>query len=120
MEPSKGNPTGLPTVISQEQQIEAPQKQFVLPARFVGKFKKLAAMPSVLNCERWQCQNDAPTTIVEFIDGSDGQELLLLGDGQTTIANNTKIKTNTGSSKLLIADKVYSFALFNGVWYEHA
>ena len=98
--------------------IEAQTQSFVLPTRFVGKLTKLSTTPSVKNVEGWITQNTAPITILNFVDGQLGQELKILGDGFTSVANNTTIKNNTGATKLLAIGKAYTFTLFDGVWIE--
>lgn len=92
----------------------------ILPTKVIGTFTKLATIPSVVNCEGWKCINTVGTTITNFINGASLQNLKILGDGFTTIANNTTIITNTGANKLLGLNKVYRFTLFGSVWIEDA
>ncbi len=65
-------------------------------------------------------QNTGAVTVTNLLKGSSNQLLRILGDGFTTMKNNTVIKTNTGADKLLAANKVYTFSLINSVWYENA
>lgn len=62
----------------------------------------------------------AVNTITDFIGGADNQMLRILGDGVVIIANNFRIKTNTGANKTLLVNKVYTFHCINNVWYESA
>lgn len=61
-------------------------------------------------------------TITNFLYAVDGQVLKLLGDGTTTIKNNSTIVTNTGADKLLLLNKVYRFTYFQSkkLWVEDA
>lgn len=75
---------------------------------------------SVLNVTRIRCSNTGAVTVTNFTGGQQGQEIKFLGDGFTTVANNTAIKTNTAANKLLATNKVYTFTLFGTVWVENA
>ena len=66
------------------------------------------------------CKNTSAQTLTSIIGCADNTTYRILGDGFTTIPNNTLIKTNTGSSKLLATNKVYRFTQINGVLYEDA
>ena len=63
--------------------------------------------------------NTAPITITNFVGGQDGQEIRILGDGFTSIANNSTIHTSTGATELLVTNAYYSFLLYKNIWYEH-
>ena len=75
---------------------------------------------SVLNITRVQLQNTGAVTVTNLLNGQRGQEVKFLGDGFTTFANNTTIKTSTGANKLLATNKVYTFTLFGSTWVENA
>jgi hypothetical protein len=74
---------------------------------------------NINNIEFLALVNTAPVTVVNLTSGSQGRSVKFLGDGQTTFANNTVIKTNTGANKLLAVDKVYVFTLYNNLWIEN-
>lgn len=74
--------------------------------------------PNVKNHSYWICANSVSVTITQFDQGQDCQELNILGDGFTTIANNSNIKTNEGADKLLAVNTVYRFINYSNVWYE--
>jgi hypothetical protein len=105
-------------VNSQPPQTDVAEQSSALPYLYIGKLTKGSVTPSVKNCERWDCINTGAVTITKFLDGQAGQTLYLLGDGFTTIANNSKLAPNTGAAKLLAANKLYMFQLRNGVWTE--
>lgn len=90
----------------------------VLPRESVDTFK-VTATPSVKSLKRFiSC--GSVITITNFVGGADGQEIKILGDGNTTIANNANISTNTGANKLLALNKVYTFTYFQSknIWAE--
>ncbi len=100
------------------EQVEVSERRLLLPTNFVGTIIAGATTPSIKNVEKWKLVNVAPVTITNFLDGQDGQDLVLLGDGFTTIENNTFIKTNTGADKLLNDGYIYRLTRFDSIWYE--
>ena len=88
--------------------------------KLVSPIQKLVNSVDVTHLDVLLTQNTSAVTITSFTGGSEGQEIKILGDGFTTIANNSSIKTNTGANKLLQALKIYTFTLCLGVWYENA
>lgn len=88
-----------------------------LPSKPNSRFGIGVITPSVLDCENWLCGGTV-VTITNFLKGENWQRLYILGDGNTTIANNATIKTNTAANKLLAANKIYRFTYINKVWYE--
>jgi len=97
---------------------EAPATHLVLDKSFVRKLKKSDTTPSVLNTELCIAQNTGAVTVTDFLEGAEGQHLYILGDGFTTVADNTKIFTNTGANKLLATELFYHFIRFGSVWVE--
>lgn len=89
-----------------------------LPERKIDTAALASITPDVLNKERIKFLNVAPVTVTDFLNGQEGQAITLYGDGQTTIANNSTVKTNTGANKLLATLKTYSFTRFSSVWVE--
>lgn len=92
----------------------------VLPDNPIDSIPKTVVTPNVANRQRLKCINTGPITITNFKGGAAGQTIKLLGEGQTTIANNANIKTNTGGAKLLALNIVYTYTLFGAIWYEDA
>jgi hypothetical protein len=107
-----------PIITDVQEQVEVAKRPLLAPVSFVGKFTSGAVTPSVLNVDRWQFINTNPLTVTNFLQGQEGQHIKVLGDGFTTIQNNTNIKTNTGADVLLASTTVYSFTRFNNVWYQ--
>lgn len=105
------------------EQTEVAQRQLILPTSFVAAINAIASTFSVKNITRVQLISTAPQNVTYFDNGQEGQELVILGDGQVTVKYDvTKIITNTGADKLLVADKLYKFHMFKrgnfNVWYE--
>ncbi len=89
-----------------------------LPEKPIQTHSPAVTTISVLNLERLKLSNTGAVTVTDLLYGQNGQEVSLLGDGNTTIAHGTPMKTNTGANKLMAANRVYRFVRFDGVWYE--
>ena len=85
--------------------------------QYRDSFKNGDATPSVMDVNVWKCGTTV-VTITNFKHGQEGQIIKILGDANTTIANNANIKTNTGANKALAANKIYTFTMISNVWYE--
>lgn len=108
-------------------QVEVSQRHLLLPTSFVATIIAVTPTFSVKNLTRIQLQGSAPQNVTYFDNGQEGQELVILGDGQVTlIYDTTKIITNTTADKLLVLDTVYTFYMFKhvvagityNVWFE--
>lgn len=84
---------------------------------YVETFISGDTTPSVKDLLLFKC-NTGVVSITNFDDGFDGQSIKIKGHANTTIVNGTPIKTNTGANKVLNATRVYTFTLFDNVWYE--
>lgn len=104
--------------LAEEIVIDAPADFKQLPKVYVGRMS--GATPSVKNITRFKGVNTGAVTVTQFKNGSDGQTIRIVGDGQMTITNGANIKTNTGANKLLAVNKCYVFTLFSNVWIEDA
>lgn len=77
------------------------------------------ATPSVRGYTVVQMAQDAPLTVTDFLYGTPGQEITVIGNVQpTTIANNARITTTTGFSKALASGRAYRFLYAYGKWTE--
>lgn len=74
--------------------------------------------PSVLNLLRIKFNNSVAVTVTDFLDGQDGQQITILGDGKTTLQHNTNINTITGNDYLLAVNTTYLFTYYDGVWIQ--
>lgn len=106
----------LPQRITHEQVFESPATFLVLPKEFVGSFK--TATPGVLNVTRFRCTNTAPTNVTNILNGQEGQQILLLGDGNSTLVHGTNIFNQSGANELLASNKAYHYVRLNGKWYQ--
>lgn len=104
-----------PSRIQGEQSIESPQTRSILERKFWNTLQ--TATPNVLNKEYWISHSTA-TTVTNFLKGSEGQDLYILGNGNTTVAHNTRIKNVSGVDLLLLADIIYHYKFCNNVWYQ--
>src|SRR5574337_962534 len=105
--------------ILEQQQVEAPQAQLVQPIIYVLQSKAIAT-PSVKNIIRIKFVNAAPFNVTNFLNGQEGQEIQILGDGQTTLVHDvTKIILLGGVSLLLNVNTVIALTLFGGIWIQH-
>lgn len=107
-----------PEQIQHEQIIETPTRYLVLPTKSVGKILKTQTTPSVKNIEHWVAQNTGAVAITDFVEGQEGQDLFILGDGQTTLTHGTKIFLTGAANLLLAADTVVHLKRLNNKWYQ--
>lgn len=116
----KESPKKLGTERIQIDQLDEGQRSYFKQDKlFVGKFKSADATPNVQDIEAWICHATV-VVITNFRNGQNGQTIRLLGNANNTITHGTKIFTNTGANKVLAANKVYTFTMFNNLWYENA
>jgi len=116
MESSRRDVGGL-NKIESEQVVNAQATQNALPKQFVRFARRGDTTPSVMNIERLLLRNTAPLTITDFSEGQEGQQVTILGDGNTTAQQNTKIFNVSGSDTLLEDGVVYIYVRFSdGVW----
>lgn len=85
------------------------------------KLTPASTVPNVSNYMGVTKGGGSVVTVTNFVGGSDGQRLVIQGDGATTISNNANIKTNTGANKLLAVNRIYVFYYSDTdhIWYEH-
>lgn len=102
----------LPKIIDEDVLFKGNVTFNILPLQLQSSFAPGDTTPSVLNACPWYANNSAPTSITNFDDGQPGQTIKILGDGFTTIVNGTNIFTSTGANKLLAANRVYTFTLW--------
>lgn len=110
----------LGTIREQTDVIDEGQRTYQRQERiFASKFKSGDATPSIQDANAWACGTGV-VVITKFRNGQNGQTIKLLGHANTTITHGTNIFTNTGANKVLAANKVYTFTMFNNLWYENA
>jgi hypothetical protein len=74
------------------------------------------ATPNVGGKNRLQAANTSAITITNFNGGVNGQSLMILGDGYTTLQQNSTIANTGGSNTLLASGSWYHYIKINGVW----
>lgn len=92
----------------------------VLPVVNADTITPTVTIPNVKALNVLICKNTGAITITNFTGGSPNQSIKLIGDGFTTIKNNSTIVTNTGVDRLLGINKAYNFTLIGSVWIEDA
>lgn len=118
-------------VTKEDRNSQGKEIEFADPVKFLSSvaFSELPETPvlnaqagtttiSVLNTQRVKLQNISPVTVTSITNGQEGQEVSFLGDGFTTIANNSTIATSTGANKLLAANTIYKFTHISAKWVE--
>lgn len=108
----------LPEQVQHEQIIETPERRLVLPIKLVGKILKTETTPSVKNVEHWIAQNTGAVTVTDFKEGQEGQDLFILGDGQTTLTHGTNIFLIGAANLLLLTNTVVHLKRLNNKWYQ--
>lgn len=96
--------------------LENPIQFEVLPEK-IWHNSKGDTTPSVLNNDRLRFVNTGATTVTKFDEGANGQFLVVIGDGLTTIAHGATIKNALGVNKLLLLDVAYAYVFYNNIWY---
>lgn len=104
--------------ITSEQRIEVPQVPLVLDKKFIGQLAAGTATPDVMNVENWKATNTAPQLVTNFLRGQDTQELLIEGDGFTTLDHGTNIFMTAAVDLLLAANTIYHFVYRSGKWIQ--
>lgn len=78
-----------------------------------------ATTPSVKQSNTFKTANTAPTTITNFTQGVDGQQItVIMRDANTTIANGGSINTRSGADIVPAVNRSYSFVREGGVWIQ--
>lgn len=91
-----------------------------LPENPVLQVQPAATTVSVLNVTRLRFNNSSSVTVTNFTDGQEGQQIVMRGDGVTSLAHNTNIRLNTGATKLLAVDQTYILTRINNQWVEQS
>jgi hypothetical protein len=66
----------------------------------------------------FQFGQSTPLTLTGFSNGAPTQQIVLLGNANVSIPNNASIKTASGATLQLEANKVYWFTNVGGIWYQ--
>ena len=118
MESSGRNVSAGIEQVEHEQVVNAQGTRNVLDKQLIRRAKVGDTTPSVLNIERLEFHNVGPVTVTNFDDGQPGQTVTVLGDGQTTIAQNAKIKNVSGAATLLDDGLTRDYTMFTDrIWH---
>lgn len=106
-------------IVIEDKAIQGADTRNTLPKEFAFEVLSGITTPDVINRTLIILNNSGATSITDFLNGQFGQTIRVLAlDANTTINNNSTVKTNTGANKLLVANKIYTFTYYNNVWYE--
>lgn len=88
-----------------------------------GEFLNFAnndTTPSVKYWKNFAFNNTSPTSVTNFDDGVDGQEIVLRGSANTTIVYNASLIRTKGSVNItgLTPNHLIGFKRITGVWFE--
>ncbi len=72
--------------------------------------------PSVLGGRNFKTANSGSTTITNFDDGIEGQEIFIVLDANTILADNSNLKLNGGLSAT--GDDTITLVKIGSTWYE--
>lgn len=105
--------------------VDAPTRQYNawsavgLTGNKLTRYDESTANSALLgNYEQVNLVQPAGSVITSVSGGYEGKVLRLITfNGNTTIANNSTIKTGTGSNKALSADSIYTLTRYGTVWY---
>jgi hypothetical protein len=111
-------PTGEQIRVADPVRFEAPVEFAEIPEHPVSEMGLSDTTPSVLNLLRIKFNNPVPVTVTNFLGGQEGQQITILGDGNTTLQNNTNINTISGNNYLLATNTTYIFTYYGGVWIQ--
>jgi hypothetical protein len=111
-------PTGEQIRVADPVRFEAQVEFAEIPEHPVSTMGLSDTTPSVLNLLRIKFNNSVPITVTDLLDGQNGQQITILGDGKTTLQDNTRINTITGNDYLLATNTTYLFTFYDGVWVQ--
>lgn len=78
-----------------------------------------SATPDVFAVDILKLTQTSATDVTNFLKGSAGQLLRIVGNSNITIKDNANIKTADGNDRVLKNDVVYTFTYADNVWYEN-
>lgn len=82
-------------------------------------FANADTTPSVKNGHAFVVSNSGGTTITNFDDGIDGQQITLsFLDSNTTIQHNANVRLSGGSNFGATSNDTISLVFYNNLWYE--
>jgi hypothetical protein len=111
-------PSGIPLRIADNVEFASPVKFEEISETPLEVAVRGDVTPSVLNITRIRFTNTGPIMVTNFDNGQEGQYIIVVGDGQTTVQNSPNIFTTSGANLLLANGRVYAFVRTLGVWRE--
>ena len=62
---------------------------------------------------------NTPVSVTGFVNGTNGQELSLLGNSNVTLINSSTLRLANRKDFAMLTSYIYKFKMYNGVWYEY-
>lgn len=109
-------PTGNQLRIADPVRFEGVIEFAELPEQPILRVEKAELTPDVLNVTRLAFSNTVTTIITNFLSPQEGQHIILLGDGNTEVANNSNIVNHSASNTKLDNGVAYSYVYMLGKW----
>lgn len=109
-------PTGEPLRVADPVQFVGTVQFTELPEQPIQRVAVGLTTPNVLNVTRLAFFNTVKTDISNFLNGQEGQEIILLGDNFTEVLNNTNITNHTGAAVKLDAGVAYKWCYMLSKW----
>lgn len=109
-------PTGEPLRVADPVRFEGTVQFAELPEQPIQRVAVGLTTPNVLNVTRLAFFNTVKTDISNFLNGQEGQEIILLGEGQTEVLNNTNIVNHSNSAVKLTTGAAHKWCLMLGKW----
>ena len=82
-------------------------------------FADADATPSVMAGKSFRTSNTGPTSITDFDDGFDGQEIIIRGnDANTTIADGASLRLNANANFVMTQNDIIALINNGGIWLE--
>ena len=113
---SLSTPTGNLLRVADPVRFEGTVQFAELPEQPIDEVEVGELTPSVLNITRLHFSNTTKTVITNFLYGQEGQEIILLGEGHTEVANNANIVNHSSSDVKLTAGAAHKWCFMLGKW----
>jgi hypothetical protein len=109
-------PTGDQLRIADSVRFEGTVVFAELPEQPIEEVEVGELTPNVLNITRLHFSNTTKTVLTNFLNGQEGQEIILLGEGYTEVANNANIVNHSASDVKLTNGAAHKWCYMLGKW----
>jgi len=109
-------PTGNQLRIADPVRFEGTVQFSELPEQPLEEVEPGVVIVDALNKTRFHFSNTTKTVITNFLYGQEGQEIILLGEGHTEVANNANIVNHSSSAIKLTNGAAHKWCYMPGKW----